>query len=75
MYEHILVTKLLYGGLARILDWADRAIVDATVRAIDRFGRKFGSVVAQFQTGQIQTYGMTISIGIIFILGIYLFFN
>ena len=75
LYEHILVAKLLYGGLAKILDWADRAIVDAIVRAIDRFGRKFGSVVAQFQTGQIQTYGMTISIGIIFILGIYLFLN
>ncbi len=75
LYEYILVTRLLHGGLAKILDWADRAIVDAIVRAIDRFGRNFGSVIAQFQTGQIQTYGITISIGIIFILGFYLFFS
>jgi NADH-quinone oxidoreductase subunit L len=74
-YEGIVVTRVLYGWLARALDWGDKAIVDGVVRDIDRLGRNVGRGIAQAQTGQLQGYGVAISVGVLAILGIYIVFR
>ena len=74
-YEGIVVTRVLYGWLARALDWGDKAIVDGVVRDIDRLGRNVGRSIAQAQTGQLQGYGVAISVGVLAILGIYTVFR
>ena len=71
-YERFLTAKLLYGGLARSMDWADKSVVDGTVRVVDRFGRNVGRAVGQVQTGQLQGYGLVISIGVLAMLAVYL---
>ena len=73
-YELYAVQRGLYGGLAYVLDWADRAVVDRLVNTIGWFGANIGGALRQAQTGQLQAYGTAISVGILAILGLYLFF-
>ena len=73
-YEGQLVTRFLNGGLARALDWADKSIVDRLVNTIGWVGANTGSALRQVQTGQLQGYGMAISVGILVMVGLYLFF-
>ena len=72
-YEGYLTARFVYGWVAKFLDWADRSIVDGVVRLIDRSGRNVGRALAQVQTGQLQGYGVAISIGILAMFGIYMF--
>ena len=74
-YEGVITVGFLYGGVARATDWADKSIVDGVVRFVDRLGRNVGRGIAQLQTGQLQGYGVGISVGILAMLGIYLFFR
>ncbi len=74
-YERVLTARFLYGGLARSLDWVDRSIIDGVVRFIDRFGSNIGRALAQIQTGQLQGYGVAISVGVLGMLAVYLFFR
>ena len=74
-YENVLTTGFFYGNIAKFLDWADKSIVDGVVRFIDRIGRNVGRALAQLQTGQLQEYGIAISVGILTILGIYILFR
>ena len=71
-YERILIAGVFYGAVARSVDWADRSIVDGLVRNIDKVGRNAGRAMAQVQAGQLQTYGLAISLGVLAILGVYL---
>ena len=75
LYEGVITVRLFYRGAAQALDWADRSIVDGTVRLVDQFGRNVGRGIAQTQTGQVQGYGMAISVGVLAILGAYLLFK
>ena len=72
-YERFLTAGLFYGAIARATDWADKSIVDGTVRLIDRAGRNVGRALALVQTGQLQGYGVVISIGVLAIFGFYIF--
>ena len=74
LYEDLLVRRLFYGGVARVLDWGDKNIVDRIVNMIGWLGANVGGALRQFQTGQIQQYAAAISIGITVILGLYLWF-
>ena len=74
LYEDVVTVRGFYGGAARLLDWADKAVVDGVVRMIDRFGRNIGRAIALLQTGQLQGYGVAISVGVLAMVGIYLFF-
>ena len=74
MYEKILTIRLFYGGLARGLDWLDKSVVDRIVNITGWFGANVGGAIRQVQTGQLQGYGAVISVGVVVILGIYLFF-
>ena len=74
LYEDLLVRRFFYGGVARLLDWGDKNIVDRVANMIGWLGANLGSALRQFQTGQIQQYAAAISIGITVILGLYLWF-
>ena len=74
-YEDYLTVRVTYRWTAGALDWADKAIIDGAVRMIDRVGRNVGRAIAQVQTGQLQGYGVAISVGILVLLGVYLFFR
>ena len=47
---------------------------DRIANNIGWFGRTVGELIRQFQTGQLQGYGMALSAGIVVIFGIYLLF-
>ena len=51
----------------------DRSLVDRVANFIGWLGANTGTAIRQVQTGQLQTYGMVISIGILVIFGIFLF--
>ena len=72
-YENQLVRRGLYSGLAQGLDWIDRTIIDGFVDANGWIGRNAGGLLRQVQTGQLQAYGVVTSLGILVIIGIYLF--
>ena len=72
-YERLLTVGLFYGVVARATDWVDKSIVDGAVRLIDRTGRNLGRALALVQTGQLQGYGVVISIGVLAIFGVYVF--
>ena len=75
LYEGVITVRLFYRGAALALDWADRSIVDGAVRLVEQFGRHAGRGIAQAQTGQVQGYGMAVSVGVLAILGAYLLFK
>lgn len=73
-YESHLVTRFLNGTLAKSLDWADKYVVDRIANTIGWFGANTGNALRQVQTGQLQGYGLAISVGIIIMAGVFLFF-
>ena len=73
-YEDQFVVRYLYGRVARSLDWIDRAVIDRTANTIGWLGANVGGALRQVQTGQLQGYGVAISVGVLLILGLYLFF-
>ena len=70
-YEDYVTIRGLYSGLAAALDFGDRAIIDKVVNNVGWFGRNTGRAMARVQTGQLQTYAVGISIGILVIFGVY----
>ena len=73
-YDGLLVTRYFYGGLARATDWADKFIVDRLFNTAGWLGANAGGALRQLQTGQLQGYGVAISVGVVLILGLYIFF-
>jgi NADH-quinone oxidoreductase subunit L len=72
IYEDLVVRRLLHRGLFRISDWLDRQIVDGFVDLVSWTGSNAGRAVAQLQTGQVQIYGVAITLGVIVMLMTYL---
>ncbi len=72
-YEDFLVRRVAYRGLFLAADWVDRRIVDGIMDLIGWLGRNTGRAVAQLQTGQVQVYGVAVSMGVIVLLMLYLF--
>ena len=75
LYEDWIVRKGLLGILARGSDLFDRSLVDRTVNTVGSLGRNLGGGIAKLQTGQVQAYGLAISIGLIAIMAIFWFAN
>lgn len=69
LYENLITKKLFYGGVARLFDWTDVNITDRAVNSIGWIGRNFGRIPQVLQTGQVQGYGLMLSLGISLILG------
>ena len=49
----------------------DRDVVDKAVDGIGWWSRNIGRSMARLQTGQVQGYGVVISVGILVILAVY----
>ena len=74
LYEDLFVQRFFYAGVARVLDWVDKSVVDRVANMIGWLGANVGGALRQFQTGQLQQYAAAISVGIIVMLGLYLWF-
>ncbi|MFH1141932.1 MAG: NADH-quinone oxidoreductase subunit L, partial [Chloroflexota bacterium] len=72
LYEGVVVGRVFYRGMARFLDWIDREVIDRTGDVIGWFGRNLGRGLAPIQNGQVQAYGIAISLGILAILAAFL---
>ena len=72
LYEGQIVSRGFYRGLAASLDWFDRRIVDNVAELAGWFSRNIGRAISLFQTGQVQGYGVAISLGVVLIGGAYL---
>ena len=72
LYETLLTGRVFYGGAARLLDWVDKSIVDGVVRLVASLGRNVGRAMAHVQTGQLQGYGIVVSMGVIAIFAVVL---
>ena len=68
LYETLIVRRVLYRGVFLFADWADRRVVDGFVDMVGWVGRNGGRALAQLQTGQVQTYGVGVSAGIVALL-------
>ena len=70
------ITRLgFYTVVAGGTDWVDRNIVDRIGISIGFLGRNLGRVIATLETGQVQAYGAGISVGVVFILVVFLIWN
>ncbi|MBI2846305.1 MAG: NADH-quinone oxidoreductase subunit L [Chloroflexi bacterium] len=75
LYEDLIVTRGLYRNLSFALDWFDRNIIDNVVDGMAWLGRNVGRPVSRVQTGQVQVYGIGISLGILLILAAFIIFG
>ena len=75
LYEDVITRRAFYESAARALDWADKNIVDKIADRVGWFGANVGTPLRQLQTGQIQQYAAAISVGIIVIMILYLWFQ
>ena len=73
LYEDIIVKKGIYASLANFGDKFDRHVVDRSVNSVAAIGRNMGGAIAKLQTGQVQVYGIGISIGLIVIMAVFWF--
>jgi NADH-quinone oxidoreductase subunit L len=74
LYEEVITRRFFYAGVARGLDWIDKSVVDPLSNWIGWLGANFGTALGQLQTGQLQEYGAVISVGILTMAGLYLWF-
>ena len=74
LYEDMITRRAFYESAARALDWADKNVVDKIADRIGWFGANVGTPLRQLQTGQIQQYAAAISVGVIVIVILYLWF-
>ena len=73
LYEDVIVRGVFYKGIAYALDWVDKSVVDKITNFCGWLGANTGTAIRQVQTGQLQAYGMSISVGILIIFAIFLF--
>ncbi len=73
IYEHYIVTRYLYRGIARALDWLDKSVIDRMVNMVGWFVGNVGGSLRQVQTGQIQGYGVAVSLGVLIVVTFYMF--
>lgn len=73
LYETIFVRHVFYNGICYALDWVDKSVVDKAANFCGWLGANTGTAIRQAQTGQLQAYGMGISVGVLIIFAIFLF--
>ena len=67
LYEDVIVHRGFYRMFAGTIDWLDRNLVDGFVDSVGWSFRNVGRAVAMFQTGQVQFYGVVITLGSVLI--------
>ena len=68
LYEGLAVRRIFYGCIAAMAHWFDRSVVDGAAEGVGLFSRNIGRAVGLLQTGQVQGYGVAITVGILAIL-------
>ena len=67
LYEKIIVTNLIYRYASNFLYWFDQNIVDGVIQMVDIFSKKIAYQFGRLQTGQLQSYALAITIGVVLI--------
>ena len=67
LYERIFVVRVLHNGLFRLIELFDTYVVDGTVNGAAKVTVVSSSVVRRVQTGQLQSYGLAIVLGVLII--------
>ena len=68
LYENIIVKKFLLGGVFYLLQLFDTYVIDGIVNGFGWVTVNSGKAVRHWQTGQLQLYGLFISIGVVAII-------
>ena len=68
LYERIFVIRILYDGLFLIIQTFDTYVVDGIVNGVARIAVTSGGLLRRLQTGQLQTYGFAIGLGVLIIM-------
>ena len=71
LFENQIVRRGLYRSVGGTLDWFDRKIVDNVAEFVGWVSRNIGRGISVAQTGQVQGYGVAISLGVALIVGAY----
>ncbi|MFH1560888.1 MAG: NADH-quinone oxidoreductase subunit L [Chloroflexota bacterium] len=75
VYEDWITRRGFYMGVAQGTDWVDRNIIDRIGDGIGFLGRNAGRAIATLETGQVQAYGAGISVGVLFIMVVFLLWS
>ncbi len=75
LYENVIVKNVLFRGLFGVFERFDNLGVDGTVNGIARGTVYSGQTARQSQTGQLQLYGLFMSIGVLAIIFAVFFFG
>jgi len=67
LYERIFVGRILYDGLFLIIQTFDTYVVDGIVNGVAKIAVILGRTIRRLQTGQLQSYGLAIGLGVIII--------
>jgi len=67
LYEKIIVNNLIYKYLSNYLYWFDQNIVDGVIKMFDKSSKKIAYQFGRLQTGQLQSYALSITLGVLFI--------
>ena len=72
LYEDLIVRRQFYRRFLRALEFVDESWIDNLNKRVGLWTGHAGRIVTQVQNGQLQTYGIALSIGIVVILAMYL---
>jgi len=70
LYERIFVVRVLYDSLFRLIELFDIYVVDGTVNGVAKVTVVSSSIVRRVQTGQLQSYGLAIVLGVLIIMAV-----
>lgn len=71
LYEQVLVVRVLVNGLFYRVQQFDTYVVDGTVNGLGKITVRAGSALRRLQTGQLQSYGLAIVIGVVIIMAVF----
>jgi NADH-quinone oxidoreductase subunit L len=71
LYEQVLVFRVLYEGLFKLIQMFDTYVVDGIVNGLGKITVAASGVLRKVQTGQLQSYGLAIAIGVVIIVAVF----
>ena len=71
LYEQVLVVRVLVNGLFYRIQQFDTYVVDGIVNGLGKITVRAGGALRRLQTGQLQSYGLAIVIGVVIIMAVF----
>ncbi len=68
LYEQVFVVGILQNGIFRLIELFDIYVVDGIVNGVAKIAITSGNVFRRLQTGQLQSYGLAIVLGVLIIM-------